>query len=164
MKRETLLMLAVVALLVLNLGIVAYLFMSRRPDGERKEMPQKGNQFDELVIAQLRLNTAQQEQFKNLKYQHRSAMQEYDTKYREVLGQYFSLLQEAKLNIAQRDSLQQLLTNIHGQKISTTFQHFLALKNICSPEQQPLFERLIPELPRVLTPPPRRVREGAPEK
>jgi hypothetical protein len=164
MKRETLLTLAVVALLVLNIGILAYLFMSRRPDGERAAMPPGGNQFDELVITQLRLNAAQQEQFKSLKHQHRSAMQGHDTKYRDVLGQYFALLRETRLDTARRDSLQRLLTDIHGQKISMTLQHFLALKNICSPEQQSLFERLIPELSRVLTPPPRRVREGAPEK
>lgn len=162
MKRETLLTLAVAALLVLNLGIMTYLFVSRRPSSEQDEQPLKGKKIDDLFITQLRLSEAQQEQFKSLKFEHRSAMQKRDAEYRSLVEQYFSLLRGTTLDTVRRDSLQKLLVSIHSQKVSNTFQHFIALKNICSPEQQFLFEQLIPELSHVLMQPPRRPRGGSP--
>ena len=188
MKRETLLTLAVAALLVLNLGIVAYLLMSRRPpelreqqgaeqqgaeqqgNAEQPERPEpqgerpppKGKKFDMLVITQLRLSEAQQEQFNILKHEHRLAMEELDAQYREALKPYFTLLRDAKLNVARQDSLEQVLARIHRQKITITLQHFVSLKNICTTQQLPLFEKLIPELSHVLTQPQRKPREDAP--
>ncbi len=162
MKRETLLTLAVAALLVLNLGIMTYLFVSHRPPSESEEKPPKGKKIDDLFITQLRLSETQQEQFKSLRLEHRSAMQKCDAEYRGLVEQYFSLLLGTTLDTVRRDSLQKLLVSIHSQKIFITLQHFIALKSICSPEQQPLFEQLIPELSRVLTQPPRRPREGSP--
>jgi Spy/CpxP family protein refolding chaperone len=168
MKRETLLTLAVAALLLLNLGMVAYLLMSRRPPEEREEMPQRGKRIDELIITRLHLSEAQQEQFKALKHQHRSAMDSLDREYRGVVEQYFRNLPKTSvdagtsMDAARRDSLQRLLEHLHGQKISTTLRHFTEISSICLPEQRPMFEQLLPELSRMMLQPPRKPREGAP--
>ncbi|TAE27382.1 MAG: hypothetical protein EAZ92_09515 [Candidatus Kapaibacterium sp.] len=161
MKRETLLTLAVAALLVLNLGMMAYLFISRRSPEEREGMPQQGRRIDELIMTRLRLNEAQVEQFKALKSGHRSVLDSLDSTYRGILAQYFQLAPGAKIDTVLRDSLQRRLENLHGQKIIATGRHFADIKNICSPKQQSLFEELLPELSRMMLQPPRpRRREG----
>ncbi|MBD1207791.1 MAG: hypothetical protein H9535_05150 [Ignavibacteria bacterium] len=162
MKRETLLTLAVAALLVLNLGIMTYLFVSHRPPSESEEKPPKGKKIDELVITRLHLDEAQQATFKTLKREHRLTMESLDREYRDVVEQYFLLVLRTSIDAARRDSLQRLLENLHGQKISTTFRHFTKIKTICSPKQQPAFEQLLPELSRMMLPPQRKPREGFP--
>lgn len=166
MKKETLLKYAVAALLTLNAIVITFLFLNRKPP-EAIPMPPSapppnGKIFDSIVTTRLQLTDKQQQQFETLKQEHRAQMRELDGDYRGLLENYFALLRDTAINAAKRDSLQKMIGEVHIRKASATLTHFAALKNFCTPDQKILFEGLIPELSRVILPPPKMNRNRPP--
>ncbi len=148
MKKETLLTLAVVSLLLLNFGTLGFLFFRRPP------FPPGGGprQLDQHIVETLHLNAEQQKQFEQLKSAHHQQMQASEEAYRLALSNYFALLKNDPVMPAQRDSLQTILTRIQNERAIVTFQHFADLKALCSPEQRQNFDALLPELMQVILP------------
>lgn len=159
MKKETLLKYAVAALLTLNGIVITFLFLNRRlPEAipmPPSAPPTNGRIFDSIVTTRLQLTDKQQQQFETLKKEHRSQMRELDGEYRRLLESYFALLRDTAIDATKRDSLQKMIGQLHIQKASVTLSHFAALKSLCTPSQKMLFEGLIPELSRVILPPPK---------
>ena len=148
MKKETLLTTAVIALLLLNFGILGFLFLQRPPHG-REGRPDK---LDRRIVETLQLDPAQQQQFERLKTAHHEQMMAGDQAYRNALDNYFALLKNESYLPAQRDSLQAVLSQIQKDRVTVTFQHFSDLKALCSAEQRQHFETLLPELMQVMLP------------
>lgn len=148
MKKETLLTVTVLALLLLNLGTLGFLFLRRPPHPPEQGSGRVGRQ----IVEALQLNPDQERQFEQLKTTHHEKMMQSDKAYREALEQYFALLKNDTFVPAQRDSLQAALTQIQQNRTSTTFQHFSDLKALCTPEQRQHFADLIPTLMQVILP------------
>jgi len=146
MKKETLLLLLVGVLVLLNLATLGYLTLRRPPRG-----PYGGpRQIDRLIVETLRLNPAQQRQFESLKREHRGQIRRLDEEYAQVSEQYFRLLDDP--TTTGKASLETRLGRIQAQKAAVTFQHFSQLKGLCTEEQRPRFAALVPELLRFLLP------------
>ncbi len=148
MKKETLLTIAVFALLVLNFGILGFLFF-------RHPHPPPGmgaGPLDRRIVEKLHLDKDQEQKFEQLKSAHHAQMIALDEAYRGALGDYFALLKNDTIIPGQRDSLQAVLSRIQQQKASVTFQHFSDLKGLCTPEQKTNFNALLPELMQVILP------------
>lgn len=147
MKKETLLLLLVGVLVLLNLGTLGYLTLRRPP-----HPPHGGpHQVDRLIVETLRLNPAQQREFENLKREHREQIRRLDAAYAEASEQYFRLL-DGPRDPARNDSLEAKMGRIQAQKAAVTFRHFSQLKALCDAEQRPRFAALVPELLRFLLP------------
>ncbi len=147
MKKETLLLLLVGVLVVLNLATLGYLTLRRPP-----RHPTGGpRQVDRLIVETLRLNPAQERQFEGLKREHRAQIRRLDEAYAEASEQYFRLL-DGPGDAARNDSLEAALGRIQAQKAAVTFRHFRQLKALCDAEQRPRFTALVPELLRFLLP------------
>lgn len=151
MKKETLLTVAVIALLLLNFGILGFLLLRRsgppEAGGRRK--------LDRQIVETLQLTSTQQQQFDQLKSAHHALMVANNQAYRVALGHYFDLLKNDTVVPAQRDSLQAILTKLQNERVDVTFQHFTDLKNLCTAEQRPSFNELLPNLLQVMLPPKR---------
>ena len=145
MKRETFLTTAVIALLLLNIGILSILFIRRPP-------PDNRHALDQQIVEMLALNTVQQKQFEQLKSDHHQKMIASEHDYRLAMQNYFGLLENDSIVPEQRDSLLQLLLQSQRDRITVTFEHFQALKNMCSPEQKVKFPELLPDLMTVILP------------
>ena len=150
MKKETLLTVAVIALLLLNLGMLGFLFFQRPP------RPGAPDPLGRRIVETLQLDDAQQQQFEVLKTAHHAKMEDFNKAYRDGLGNYFALLKNERVDTAQRDSLQAMLVQIQNERLNITFQHFAELKALCTPEQQQRFQDLLPELMQVILPRPER--------
>ena len=154
MKKETLLTIAVIALLLLNFGTLGFLWFGRPP-----HPPGAGRQqLDRHIVEALHLNAEQRQQFEQLKSAHHEQMLAGDRAYRDALGAYFALLKTEAIVETRRDSLQSVLSQIQNDRASATFQHFREVKNLCTPEQKKAFDALLPELMEVILP----HREGRP--
>lgn len=149
MKRETLLTIAVITLLLLNFGTLGFLLLGRAPHpagtGPRP--------LDRKIVETLALDATQKQQFESLKRAHREQMRNSDQAYRAALENYFALLKNDMILPAQQDSLQAILSQIQGERARVTFQHFKDLKALCNAEQQKHFEALLPDLLQVILPP-----------
>lgn len=153
MKKETLLTTAVVALLLLNFGILGFLFLRPGPAAPKARQ----HQFDQQIVNRLQLDAKQQQTFEQLKTVHHKQMRAKDQAYRDALGNYFALLKNDTPDSAQQDSLQAILSQIQKDRTTITFQHFQDLKALCTPEQKERFSALLPELMQVILPkPPKR--------
>lgn len=140
---------AVIALLVLNFGTLAFLFFRRPP-----HRPDSGpKQLDRHIVKHLQLDATQRQKFEQLKSAHHAQMLEYDQAYRDALEHYFALLKNDSIPPARHDSLQTVLNRIQQDRAVVTFRHFADLKALCSPEQKNNFNTLLPELMQVILPP-----------
>jgi len=146
MKKETLLVITIVVLFLLNLSTLGFLFFRRPPHS-----PGAGA-LDRRIISTLQLDEAQQQRFEQLKKAHHEQMQASDRAYRDALNNYFGLLKSDSVASVQRDSLQAILTRIQNDRAAVTFQHFADLKALCRPEQKQDFDRLLPDLLQVILP------------
>jgi protein CpxP len=158
MKKETFLVLVIIALLLLNLGTLGYLFMQQQRQTHNFPHHQPPRP-DKLIIERLQLNDNQIEQFEESKFKHRSNIIKLEQEAAQLHAAYFSLLKQPKYNYTEADSFQQLLAQNQIEKDSVTFLHFEELKAICTEKQIPLFYNLIEEIGEILTTqPPKRKR------
>lgn len=144
MKRETLLILAIVFLVLLNLGTLGFLFSKRSIGGRGPRKP------DKLIIEGLKLSDDQKLQFEALKKEHRSQVNDIEKGEKAYHKAYFDLLKSASTDSLRIDSVIKSLSNAKYQKDLATFRHFQKLRLICEPQQQVLFDSLVDEMGKIL--------------
>lgn len=147
MKKETFLIVVVIALLLLNFGTLGYLFLQQKQSLPFHRPPRP----DKLIIEKLQLNKQQINQFELSKRKHRDGMNYFENEAAQLHAAYFSLLKSVNYNKTEKDSLEKLLAHNQTQKDSVTFLHFEELKSICTTEQLPHFNNLIEEIGEILT-------------
>lgn len=138
MEKTKLLTWCVIGLIVLNMGVIGFVF-SRRPPfpPERKR---------DIVIEQLHLNDNQIQQYDQIIHLHRSQIRNLETKIHTAKSQlYLQLLRNEPENKA-TDSLIDVLSGYHAQVERTHFEHFESLKKICTKAQMQNFNALTEEL------------------
>jgi Spy/CpxP family protein refolding chaperone len=156
MKQTTYLGIVITALVLLNVGTLAFVLFSKpsEPPPPFPLPPGAGHpQFDRMIVETLQLNYAQRQQFEMMKQEHHESMMKLDREYNEMLKDYLGLLKNVPVDQTTKDSLERKLSQIQVQKASITLDHFTKLRAICTPEQQSRFDSLIPELTRVIAPP-----------
>ena len=150
MKRESLLTTLVVLLLVLNAGIITFLALHH----ERPPSPGGPPHVDRLIIETLDFDENQKEKFNVLKREHHEQMMRIDGEYKNVLEQYFSLLNNDTVKQSEKDSLEREISRLQLSKATITMEHFRQLKALCKPGQAKRFNELIPELTKIILPHP----------
>jgi len=146
MSKERFLLIAVVFLLILNGGVIAFLLLDRNA-------PPRPPQLFEVITERLHFDENQEKKFFDLRDEHRSAMDRLDADFEAALKNYLQLLADDTISAQVQDSLENVIASIEKVKASTTLNHFQQVKELCSPEQKAEFDNLIPELMRVLMPP-----------
>lgn len=141
-------MVVVVALLVLNLGTLGYLFWSGRPGAGGPQHPPRP---DKLIIERLKLDDAQIETFEGLKHEHHSGIVRLNKKSKTLYESYFALLKTETPDLPSADSIERLLGAVQQQKDSITFDHFIKLRQLCNADQKPLFDDFVDELGEILS-------------
>jgi periplasmic protein CpxP/Spy len=143
MSKEKFLTIAVVFLLMLNLGMIGYLFFMRAPHPP---------ELWKLVVERVGFNDQQTEQYLLLRDEHRQGMNQLDDAFTLVLKDYLSLL-KSPVDSANEASFSSKLAEIEQMKAQHTLLHFRKVRALCQPDQTERFDALIPDLMRVLLPP-----------
>jgi periplasmic protein CpxP/Spy len=144
MTTTKLLTVAVVGLLLLNLGLVGFLLWQPNkqtgPGGPPPAGPQR------LIIERLHLDAEQQAGYDKLVSQHRQQTHQLNNRGIELYRRYYQLL---KINKPEETQLLQFSREIadNQQLIATlNFKHFSDLKAICRADQQADFIKLVDDL------------------
>lgn len=152
MNKITLLTVAVVGLLLLNAGLLVFMFTKRPPMGPPRGEG-KGSAAG-VIIEKLKLDAQQQLQFAALRKQHRDQMEKIQEEDRESHRNYFELLKQDNPDHQKADSLATLISEHNKQIQQVTFNHFEQLRKICTAEQKQLFDSSIDEIIRMMMPRP----------
>jgi succinate dehydrogenase/fumarate reductase flavoprotein subunit len=147
MKKETLLTIAVVLLLVLNGSLLAYLF------GGRFMQRPPVRHTHEMIIEKLHYDEQQQRQFEILRQEQHEALKRVEMQFDRVAHEYFLLLTNDSFNSARKDLLEKAMSDLQRQKANGLFDHFQKLKDLCRDDQKKMFDQLLPELMHLIHPP-----------
>ncbi len=157
----------IVLLVVMNISSLAtvwFLQHRREPQSERGGPPPRMMPF---LRNELQLADAQVEQISNLQRQHFDQVRVIRDGMRKLKQDLFGELSMDEPDVDKVNSLAQQVGGRHTELELQTFNHFLHLKQVCTPEQQKKLEALFDELLRGLEPqpgPPRRVRGRRPQR
>lgn len=151
MNKQRFLWVTIILLLLLNLGTLAWLFFSQnKPGGGR---PPAG--AADFIVEQLQLDQQQQEQFRELRQQHRAIIRKVLEEDKRLHDSYFSLLKTDNPDKRMADSVAALMAEQRSRIEAAAFDHFAQLRKICRDEKQKkLFDETIDEIARHAGAPP----------
>lgn len=153
MEKQKLITFSIVALLLLNIGTLGFLFATGPKHGDMPSRPHGRPEPREIIIEKLHFDEQQQAQYVDLIQEHRHKIEATEDKIREAKNELYLLLNQS--NSTQKDSLIALLANYQKEIETSHFEHFTAIKKLCHKEQLADFEDLTAELSRIFSRPPR---------
>lgn len=155
MKQQKFLIISIVVLLLLNLGTLSFLFFNAPrpplppPDAEMGNNTGIGSNPPSITLKlkePLSLDDAQVKQIDSIHFAHLKKMRNTDVDFKNNLGKYFALLAKQSYSKGEKDSLQMELIHIHSLKIEESFSNFENIKRMLTPEQQKIFNEMIPDI------------------
>ncbi len=152
MEKQKLITISVIALLLLNIGTLGFLFVSGPKQGHRPP-PHGRPEPREIIIEKLHFDEQQIEAYELLIREHRKQIDAVDEKIRDTKNSLYALLNSN--DSSSKDSLIIALGNYQKEIETTHFNHFADIKKLCKPDQMDDFEELTKELSRLFSKPPR---------
>lgn len=151
MEKTKLLTVAVIGLLVINVGTLGFLLLG--PKGHRP--PHEGrHQPKEIITEKLHFDAAQQKEYAKLIQWHHGQIEKLDGNIREAKNELYSQLSETATNAKAKDSLIAVINLNQKQIEETHFKHFEDIKKLCHKDQLEDFNSLTQELSRIFAPKP----------
>ncbi|MBL7784229.1 MAG: periplasmic heavy metal sensor [Saprospiraceae bacterium] len=153
MNRSRFLMIMVVALVLLNIGTLAFFRWGKMPP------PPRPQQFRNTIVEKLHFDTPQATAYDQLITNHRSKISATEAEIKSAKEQLYSLLSTEQY--ATKDSLISRIGALHQEIEQIHFEHFQAIKGLCKGDQIQLFNQLTGELAHFFSP--QRPAPGRPE-
>lgn len=157
MEKTKLLTVAVITLLLLNLGTLGFLFLSgsNGHHPHRGQGPEGGPKPREIIIEKLHFDGNQQKEYDKLIKWHQGEIRRLDEGIRKAKNDLYSGLSEDTINEHAKDNLITLLNSYQKQIETTHFKHFEDIKKLCHKDQLEDYNALTDELARIFAPKPR---------
>lgn len=149
MNKTKLLSIAVIGLLILNFGTLAFLFL-RAPS--HPNHPPMGEGPKQLIIERLNFDTEQQKQYSLLVDEHRSKMRGLNKASREMHDELYSQLKNTIIDKANVDSIIQKISENQTALDNLNFDHFQKIKTICKTDQLDRYNALVEDLTQLFSP------------
>lgn len=144
MSKQKLLSAAVILLLTLNLGMIAFQFFQKGAHGPQDKPPLREDEPKNIIIERLHLDKKQIAQYENLIKEHQRVIKSLNDSVRFAKNNlYHSLAIE---NFSAKDSLIRRLGGLQDKIELTHYNHFASIREICRPEQVEDFNKLTQEL------------------
>ncbi len=140
-----------VLLILLILGLLLFLFF-RPGDIMRHPNPRDGGGPAKFMIEKLKFTKEQEQAFIVLKTAHHDSILKLDAEGKMLREHFFDGL-KSEISISTHDSLLTCILNNQKNKESVTYDHFAAVKKLCNPEQEIIFNDILQEILDRLKPP-----------
>lgn len=154
MRQNKFLIIIIILLLLINAGTLGFLFFNMNKPPQRPPQNEKGagGHFPPPISIRLReplkLTDAQALIIDSVHREHFTEMTVLSKDFNTALGNYFSLLVVENYTQQQKDSLLNIILNIHAQKVSSAFSNFENMEKYFTPEQRKKFKEMLPEIMR----------------
>lgn len=157
MNRTKLLTIAVIGLLLINLGTLGVMMMHkppRPPHGEMPPPPTDGNEGGprQIIIDRLHFDGNQQKQYEVFISEHRKKTDDLHNASKELHNQLYIMLKSESIDKTKSDSLIEEIAGNQKAIENLNFNHFQEIKSICKPEQLEDFNELAGELAMLFGP------------
>ena len=138
----------IVALLVaLNITILLVVLGKAQPPQDFGHRPPNLRSF---IEQELHFDAQQKEKLGELIDSHRAQTRKLDEQIQKIRGTYYESLADNQYTLAQQNQLLQQLGQLQMRIEKGRWQHFMAIKKLCRPEQMDDFSALTKELVRAL--------------
>jgi periplasmic protein CpxP/Spy len=145
MSKIKFLSIAVVALLIANIVFAVFFFAG--PHGHRR--PQEPR---EIIVERLHFTKEQETQYEGLIQNHRSSIVQIDAEILRMRNQLYNHLNDP-IVWPGRDSIERQLAQLQIQIEAANYDHFMAIRGLCTNDQLPLFQQLSAEIAQIFTQP-----------
>lgn len=149
MNKTKLLLIAVIALLLLNIGTLSFILLHKRPmpDGMRN-----GEGPKQIIIERLHFDGQQQTQYSAIVEEHRSKSRELNDLSRNLHNQLYAFLSEKDIEKTKADSLITRIAENQKAIDNLNLDHFQKIKRICKDNQLQFFDNLVKDLGHLFAP------------
>jgi hypothetical protein len=147
MDKIKLLTYSVIGLVLLNIGIIGFLYLSR-PNPNRDDNRKKPK---DIIIVKLHFDATQEKKYEEIINVYRNKIDSLNNINREIKAELYSQLKQPSVSNKIKDSLIKLI--LVNQKIieETNFNHFQDIKSICNKSQIDNFNDLTEELEKLFS-------------
>ncbi len=152
MERSKLLSIAVIGLLLLNFGILGFMFIHKENHHFPGGRPPGGDEPKRIIIERLHFDVGQQQQYEALISIHRKHTHELNDASHQMHEELFALL---AIDSSQTQNAEVIILKIaENQKEidHLNYDHFSDIKKLCKPDQIKDFDNLARELAEIFAP------------
>jgi hypothetical protein len=132
-----------IVLLVINLVLVGFIFF-RGQGNFRPPRP------DQIITERLQLTPSQQEQFRELRDEHHSAVVVYRDSIRLLKKELINGLKSDDPDQVQMQNMVARISKLEQQVEVVTINHFTSLRKLCSDKQKIVYDEFIQEIAMAL--------------
>lgn len=153
MNRSKLLTIAVIGLLLINLGTLSFILLSSRSSApERGETPPRGEGPKRIISERLGFTEEQQKEYDVIIKEHRSHTNELTGRSRELHNALFALLKNDSTDRPTADALIEKIALNQKEIDNLNLEHFRKIKAICKGEQVQKYNELVDDLSHLFSP------------
>lgn len=134
---------AVIGLAAVNLVFLGFIWFQKKEAAKEMHPPKDARDY---LVAELQLNTRQQQQFDSLRKGHFEQMKKDREEMRDLKDAFFGQLTRGKGN--DEKGVAQQIGSLQSQIDLNTFNHFAALRSLCTEEQKKKFDEIIGDVLR----------------
>lgn len=151
MDNSKFLKIVIVALLLINMATLGFMWSVHFRDGEPHHG--QGDTFM-FLTRELKLDAKQRLEYEQLRKQHHEAAEELQHKNKDLHDNLFKLLHTSIIDSLMVDNCTESIAAYQKQLELLTFYHFQKVRAICNPEQQKRFDGVIQDALRMMAPKP----------
>lgn len=146
MDKFKLLTYSLIGLIILNIGIISFLYISRSNSN-----PNDNRRPKDIIIEKLHFDTNQIKKYEIFIEAHKNYIDSLNTNNKKLKAELYSKLKLQNINEKIKDSLIEL-TLVNQKRIEeANFKHFQDIKNICTKSQLEDFNILTEELEKLFS-------------
>ena len=146
--KQTFLTTLVAILVVMNIGLVAFMWFTQQPD--RAQGPPAAARF---LLKELGFNKNQEQKYIELQQHFEDSLEPVRHHERDVHDRFFEMMHASAPDSAQLAATIDTMAHIRSQIEYLTFSHFRQIRALCNNEQQQKFDKIILETMRKMGPP-----------
>lgn len=147
MDKIKLLTYSVIGLVLLNIGIISFLYLSK-PNSNRDDNRRKPK---DIIIEKLHFDATQEKKYEEIINVYRNKIDSLNNNNRELKAELYSQLKQPSVSDKIKDSLIKLILVNQKNIEETNFNHFQDIKSICNKSQIDNFNDLTEELEKLFS-------------